>query len=88
MNNLRDEQAAMRQRQPEPDPAEWFSVSRIAKRWKFSPESVSLVLQRYRGRQGFLDKGSKGDLKKHVRAYAQIRISPTLLEIIERDLQK
>jgi hypothetical protein len=87
-NRLQDDQAEMRARESASDPEAWFTVTRIAKRWKFSAESVSVVLQRYRGRTGFLDKGSKGNLKTHTRAYSQIRISPQLLKIIESDLQK
>jgi hypothetical protein len=88
MNNLKKAQEEMRARQSEPAPTEWYTVSMISRKWKMSPETASLILQKYRGRQGFMDAGSHGDTKRHTRARAIIRISPQLLEIIERDLQK
>ena len=85
---LKDDQNEMRSRQPEPSPDSWLTVSMVARKWKMSPESASAILQRYRGRQGFLDAGSHGDLKRHTRARAIIRVSPALLKVIEGDLQK
>jgi len=34
-----------------------------------------------------MDRGSKGDAKRHTRKYAVIAISPELLEIIEADMR-
>ena len=87
-NRLKQDQHEMQERESAPAPDEWYTVTRISKRWKMSPESVSLIVSRYRNRQGFMDAGSHGDTKRHTRARAIIRISPELLQIIERDLQK
>jgi hypothetical protein len=76
--NLEDEQKKMSERQPEPSPDSWLTVSMVARKWKMSPESASAILQRYRGRQGFLDAGSHGDLKRtHARPRDHSRLAST-----------
>jgi hypothetical protein len=60
---------------------QYYSVSRLAIRWGFSETKVSRLLERYRGRKGFLDFG-QGD-RRRKRKYSIIRIHPTLLKEIE-----
>jgi hypothetical protein len=60
---------------------EFYSVSKIAKRWGFSEDKVSRVLEKFRGRNGFIDFGPKDRRRK--RKYAIIRIHPALLKEIE-----
>ena len=62
----------------------YFSVSKIAERWGFSEAKTSQVLEKYRGRSGFLDFGPQ---RKRKRKYAILRIHPALLKEIEGDLQ-
>lgn len=73
-------------RQPFED-VSFLSVAAIATRWSLSTDKVSKILERYRGQQGFLDFGRPGrDLKKHLRKYSVIRVSPELLARIEAEL--
>jgi hypothetical protein len=62
---------------------QFYSVSRIAERWGFSEAKTSQVLEKYRGRTGFLDFGPQ---RKRKRKYAIIRIHPSLLKEIEGEL--
>ena len=74
-----------RPQQPETDRAMpfYYSVKRIAERWDLSEDKVSRDLELYRGRDGFMDRGSPGSRFRRKRAL--IRIHPTLLAQIERD---
>jgi hypothetical protein len=68
------------------EPLEYLSVSKIAERWGISTDKVARTVEPYRGKEGFMDLGSAGNVRKHVRKYAIIRIHPTLLKEIEGDL--
>jgi hypothetical protein len=48
---------------------------------------VSRRLEKYRGREGFMDRGSKGSTKTHTRKYAVLAISPQLVLQIEADMR-
>jgi hypothetical protein len=63
------------------DEEQFFSVSRIAVRWDCSESKVTRMVEKYRGRKGFLDLGH-GDQKRK-RKYAIIRIHSVLLKEIE-----
>jgi hypothetical protein len=60
----------------------YYNVSRIAKRWACSEDKVSRVLEKYRGRAGFMDLAG-GTLVRRKRRYSIIRIHPSLLKEIE-----
>jgi hypothetical protein len=62
------------------------SVRAIAERWGVSDDKVSRELEKYRGRDGFMDLGSPGSRYRRKRAI--IKIHPTLLVEIERDRRK
>jgi hypothetical protein len=62
------------------------SVQAIAERWGVSDEKASRELEKFRGRPGFMDLGSPGSKNRRKRSI--IRIAPSLLEEIERDLRK
>jgi hypothetical protein len=58
-------------------------------KWGCSDDSAALIVKRYRGRKGFMNRGApKGDTKRHTRAYSIISISPELLEVIEADIRQ
>ncbi|MGD0214288.1 MAG: hypothetical protein ABSB87_13745 [Terriglobales bacterium] len=59
----------------------YYSVSMLAARWQFSETKVSRLLEKFRGRAGFIDFG-QGD-RRIKRKYAIIRIHPNLLKEIE-----
>jgi hypothetical protein len=69
---------------PITDHSFYWKVSAIAKRWDFSEAKTSQVLERYRGRTGFMDFGPQN--RKRKRKYAILRIHPSLLKEIEGDL--
>lgn len=75
--------------QPPPEASEkpfFYSVQRVAERWGIGDDKTRNELEKYRGRDGFIDLGFHGSRFKQKRAI--IRIHPTLLEQIERDRKK
>ena len=64
----------------------YWSVKRIAERWNCSDDKILRELEKYRGRDGFMDLGSPGS--RYTRKYAIPRIHPTLLAEIEHDRRK
>jgi hypothetical protein len=65
----------------------WASVHTLALKWGCSNNTVSRRLEKYRGREGFMDRGSKGSTKTHTRKYAVLAISPQLVLQIEADMR-
>jgi hypothetical protein len=65
---------------------QYYSVGTIATRWAVSEDKASRVLEKYRGKQGFMDLGSVGNPRRRKRRYAIIRIHPSLLKEIEGSL--
>ena len=75
--------------QPSPEASEkpfFWSIKRVAERWDVSEDKAARELEKYRGRDGFMDQGSHGSRFRRKRAI--IRIHPTLLEQIERDRRR
>jgi hypothetical protein len=65
----------------------YYNVAGIAKRWNCSPGKVSKVLERFRGRRGFMDLAGGALLRRRSkRRYSIVRIHPTLLKEIEAGL--
>lgn len=65
----------------------YMSVATIASHWACSADTASRRIEKYRGQSGFLDLGSAGDLRRHKRRYAIVRISRELLKKIENDMR-
>jgi hypothetical protein len=65
----------------------WSSVDTLAIKWGCSNSTVSRRLEKYRGREGFMDHGSKDSTKTHTRKYAVLAISPQLVPQIEADMR-
>jgi hypothetical protein len=73
-------------RQPFEETA-FFSVDAVAQRWSLSTDKTARLLEKYRGADGFHDFGRPDrDIKRHVRKYSIIRVSPELLAKIEAEL--
>jgi len=70
-----------------PAAGEWYSVASIAAKWSMSTDKVFRTVEGYRGRKGFMDQGTKANLKTHTRRSSFIRISPELLAQMEADFQ-
>ncbi len=66
----------------------YLSADSIATRWSCSVDKVSRVLEGYRGESGFMDLGSREDVRKHKRRYSIYRIHPKLLTRIEANLSQ
>ena len=66
---------------------QFFSVAAVAERWGVSEDKAARVLEKFRGRTGFLDLGHGENVRKRKRRYSIIRIHPTLLREIEGGLQ-
>jgi hypothetical protein len=64
----------------------FWTMKMIAERWNCSEDKVGRELEKYRGRDGFMDLGSHGS--RYTRKYAIPRIHPTLLAEIEHDRRK
>jgi hypothetical protein len=64
----------------------FLSIQRLAERWGIGDDKARNELEKYRGRDGFIDLGSHGSRFRRKRAI--IRIHPTLLEQIERDRRR
>jgi hypothetical protein len=76
---------AARAAEPITDHSLYLKVSAIAKRWDCSEDKVNRIVEKYRGRSGFLDLAIVS--KKRKRKYAIIRIAPFLLKEIEGNLR-
>jgi hypothetical protein len=65
---------------------QYYTVATLAERWAVCKDKVTRVLEKWRGKPGFLDLGSPENVRLHKRRHAMIRIHPSLLKEIEGGL--
>jgi hypothetical protein len=66
------------------DQIEYLNVSQVAKRWGCGADKASCVLDKWRGKIGFMDIGWSA--RRNRRRHAIIRVHPALLKEIEASL--
>src|SRR5258708_2570827 len=59
MNDLKDAQREMRERQSKHEPSEavWYSIETLAARWDCSLTHATTIVQGYAGEKGYMDQG-------------------------------